>query len=50
MERIYQTIVEPPWSVLAVLAVATAIFAYHAAQIRMDSSVEALLPEDDPGG
>src|ERR1041384_2667487 len=49
MERIYRTIVGRPWGVLAALLLATAFFGYHAAQLRMDSSVEALLPGDDPG-
>ena len=49
MERIYRTIVGRPWGVLAALLLATAFFGYHAAHLRMDSSVEALLPGDDPG-
>ncbi|MGH7822873.1 MAG: hypothetical protein ACREQ9_24205, partial [Candidatus Binatia bacterium] len=47
--RIYTAIVERPWHVLGLLLLLTAFLGYHAAHISMDSSVEALLPEDDPG-
>src|SRR5688572_22824737 len=48
MERIYRTIVGRPRAVLLVIAAITAFFGFHAAGIRVDSSVEALLPENDP--
>lgn len=48
MERIYHLIVYRPKSVLVVLLLLTSVFAYHAQHIRLDSSVESLLPEDDP--
>jgi predicted RND superfamily exporter protein len=48
MERIYRLIVYRPKSVLFVLLLLTSFFAYHAQHIRLDSSVESLLPGDDP--
>ena len=48
MERIYRLIVYRPKSVLFVLLLLTGFFAYHAQHIRLDSSVESLLPDDDP--
>ena len=48
MEQIYRLVVYRPKSVLLVLILLTGFFAYHARHIRLDSSVESLLPEDDP--
>ncbi|MEA2624328.1 MAG: uncharacterized protein QOD06_373, partial [Candidatus Binatota bacterium] len=48
MDRIYQTIVGRPLPVLLVIAAITAFFGFEASHIRVDSSVEALLPENDP--
>ena len=48
MERLYRLIVYRPKSVLFVLLLATGFFAYHAQHIRLDSSVESLLPDNDP--
>jgi hypothetical protein len=48
MERIYHHIIHHPKSVLIVLLLITCFFGYHARHIRLDSSVESLLPDDDP--
>lgn len=48
MERIYRLIVYQPKSVLLALFLLTCFFAYHAQYIRLDSSIESLLPDDDP--
>lgn len=48
MERIYRLIVQRPKSILFVIFLLTAFFAYHARHIRIDSSIEALLPQGDP--
>lgn len=48
MERIYHLIVHRPKSILFLIFLLTGFFAYHARHIRIDSSVESLLPQDDP--
>src|SRR5262245_59255372 len=48
MERIYRLIIHRPKSILLVILLITGFFAYHARHIRLDSSVESLLPQDDP--
>jgi predicted RND superfamily exporter protein/CRP-like cAMP-binding protein len=48
MERIYHLIIHRPKSILLVILLLTGFFAYHARHIRLDTSVESLLPQDDP--
>jgi predicted RND superfamily exporter protein len=48
MERIFRLIVHRPKPILSIILLLTAFFAYHARHIRIDSSVEALLPRGDP--
>src|SRR5215831_9327559 len=48
MERVSRLIVYRPWFVLALIALLTVFFGYYARQIRIDSSVESLLPAGDP--
>lgn len=48
MQRIFHLAVNKPWFVLAVIFVLTCFFGYHARHIRLDGSVERLLPENDP--
>lgn len=46
--RLIHLIVYRPTVLVALLACITAFFAYHARQIDYDSSIESLLPQDDP--
>ena len=48
MERVYHLIVYKPKSVLFLILLLTGFFAYHARHIRLDSSVDGLLPKEDP--
>jgi Predicted exporters of the RND superfamily len=48
MEQFYRLIVYHPKSVLLILILLSGFFAYHARHIRYDTSVESLLPDDDP--
>src|SRR5256712_4922049 len=48
MERVYHLIVYKPKSVLFLILLLTGFFAYHARHIRLDSSVDSLLPQEDP--
>jgi predicted RND superfamily exporter protein len=48
MERAYHLIVHRPKTILFFIFLLTVFFAYHARHIRLDSSVESLLPKDDP--
>jgi len=48
MERIFCFIVDRPKSVLLFLFLLTGFFAYHARSIRLDGSVDSLLPKNDP--
>ena len=48
MERVYHLIVHRPKIILFLILLLTGFFAYHAQHIRLDSSVESLLPQDDP--
>lgn len=48
MERLYNLVVHRPKIVLLLLFLITAFFAYHAQHISLDSSVESLLPKNDP--
>lgn len=48
MERVYRLIVDRPIAVLLSLLVLTAFFGVYAREIQIDSSVDALLPQDDP--
>jgi len=49
MERIYATIVRWPWLVLTVVMVVTVVLGAGALHLRVDSSVDTLLPRHDPG-
>lgn len=46
--RLLHLIVYRPTFLVVLLACITAFFAYHARHIEYDSSIESLLPEDDP--
>jgi predicted RND superfamily exporter protein len=48
MQRVYALIIHRPKSILLLLFLVTGFFANHARHIRLDSSVESLLPKDDP--
>jgi predicted RND superfamily exporter protein len=48
MKKLRALPVKFPKTVLAIVLAATAFFAYHASNIRFDSSFENLLPTDDP--
>ena len=48
MERIYHLIVQRPKSVLFFILLLTGFLGYHAVHVRLDSSVENLLPQGDP--
>jgi len=48
MERIYRFIVHRPKAILVLILLVTAFFAFHARNIQLDSSIESLLPQDDP--
>ena len=47
MMRVYDLIVHRPKSILFIILLLTGFFAYHAQHIRLDSSVESLLPKGD---
>jgi hydrophobe/amphiphile efflux-3 (HAE3) family protein len=47
MERVYQFIVNRPKTLILVVFLVTCFFAYHARSIRIDSSIESLLPKND---
>ena len=47
MTRVYDLIIHRPKSILFVVLLLTGFFAYHAQHIRLDSSVESLLPKGD---
>jgi uncharacterized protein len=47
MERIYRLIVQRPRLILTLLVLLTVFFAFFARHIRIDSSVESLLPQND---
>jgi predicted RND superfamily exporter protein len=48
MQRLYDLIVYRPKSVLLLIFLLTGFFATHAWHIRLDSSVDSLLPRNDP--
>jgi predicted RND superfamily exporter protein len=48
MERIHHLVVDRPRIVLFLILLITGFFAYHARHIRLDSSVDSLLPQNDP--
>jgi len=48
MDRIYSFIVDRAKLVLLLILLLTGFFAFHARHIRLDSSVDSLLPRDDP--
>ena len=48
MDRIYGLIVRRPKMILLLIVLLTAFFAFQARHIQLDSSIESLLPHDDP--
>jgi predicted RND superfamily exporter protein/CRP-like cAMP-binding protein len=48
MNRVYSFIVDRPKLLLSLIALLTLFFGFHARHIRIDSSVESLLPRNDP--
>jgi hydrophobe/amphiphile efflux-3 (HAE3) family protein len=48
MDRIYGFVVRRPKLILLCIALLTGFFAFHARHIQLDSSIESLLPKDDP--
>ena len=48
MQRLFRLVVDRPRLVLLVILLLTCFFGYHARHIRLDGSVERLLPENDP--
>ncbi|MCS6924906.1 MAG: MMPL family transporter [Candidatus Binatia bacterium] len=48
MEQVYHYIVNRPRRILLCVVLLTGFWAYHARHIRLDSSVESLLPQHDP--
>jgi hypothetical protein len=48
MQRLYDLIIHRPKSILFLILLLTGFFIYHAQHIRLDSSVDSLLPRDDP--
>jgi uncharacterized protein len=48
MQRIFRLVVDKPQIVVLLIFALTCFFGYHARHIRLDGSVERLLPENDP--
>ncbi|MGE0821388.1 MAG: MMPL family transporter [Candidatus Binatia bacterium] len=48
MQRVYEVVVNRPKSILFVIVLLTGFFASHAQHLRVDSSVDSLLPKGDP--
>jgi predicted RND superfamily exporter protein len=48
MQRIFRLVVDKPRIVVLLIFALTCFFGYHARHIRLDGSVERLLPENDP--
>ena len=48
MQRIFRLIVDKPQIVLLFIFALTCFFGYHAQHIRLDGSMDRLLPENDP--
>jgi hypothetical protein len=48
MQRVYDLIIYRPKTILFLILLLTGFFAYHARHIHLDSSVDSLLPKDDP--
>ena len=48
MDPLYRLVVHRPGTVLVLILLVTAFLGYHARSIQLDSSVESLLPRDDP--
>jgi hydrophobe/amphiphile efflux-3 (HAE3) family protein len=48
MESLYRLIIRRPWPILTVIFLLTLFFAYHARNIHIDSSLDSLLPDNDP--
>lgn len=48
MESLYRLVIRRPWPILTVIFLLTLFFAYHARHIHIDSSLDSLLPDNDP--
>jgi predicted RND superfamily exporter protein len=48
MERFYHFVIYRPLLILLSIALLTCFFGYYASHIRIDSSVESMLPKEDP--
>ena len=48
MESLYRLVIRRPWPILVVIFLLTLFFAYHARHIHIDSSLDSLLPDNDP--
>ena len=48
MESLYRLVIRRPWPILVVIFLLTLFFAYHARHIHIDSSLDNLLPDNDP--
>jgi uncharacterized protein len=48
MESLYRLVIRRPWPILVVIFLLTLFFAYHAHHIHIDSSLDSLLPDNDP--
>lgn len=48
MERLYDLVLDRPKSLLVLIFLLSGFFAYHAQYMRLDSSVDSLLPQNDP--
>ena len=48
MQRVSHLIIYRPKAILFLILLLTGFFAYHARNIRLDSSVDSLLPKNDP--
>jgi predicted RND superfamily exporter protein len=48
MDRFARFVIGQPWSILIGVLLLTSVFGFYATRIRIDSSVEAMLPQGDP--
>lgn len=48
MDRFYRFVINRPWFILGSILFLTGVLGYYASHIRIDSSIESLLPQDDP--
>jgi predicted RND superfamily exporter protein len=48
MDRYARFVLGHPWSILVGILLLTGVFGFYAVRIRIDSSIEAMLPKADP--